>query len=260
MTVFVTWLVCSYLCLDRRRISWSSKKLIINWLYLSALTRMFAFLSQLRWKYKCHSDAIIFPPSNNEVNIYFSVTVVLKQRERRNAWQIIRSMPFVILKAWVVVTFQCVLAARHRLFLQTKGRNHNGRLPPLVSSYLGRIPSNAYFLPSLWIQSTAALRVPRFPLIPSSSHALSLRLSFSPDVPRRRYDFLLRLQIYKVDHITAGSFVSFVMKSSSFNILSCFAFRPKRAVSVSFFFCFPDKCNILHDNGINMTFKWQYIA
>jgi len=74
-----------------------------------------------------------------------------------------------------------------------------------------------------------------FPLSPRSSHALSLRPSFSPDVPHRRYDFLLRLQIYKVDHVTAGSFVSFVAKSSSFNILSCFAFRPKRAVSVSLF-------------------------
>jgi len=47
--------------------------------------------------------------------------------------------------------------------------------------------------------------------------------------------FLLRLQIYKVDHVTTGSFVSFVVKSSSFNILSCFAFRSKRAVSVSLF-------------------------
>lgn len=47
---------------------------------------------------------------------------------------------------------------RQRLFLQTKGRNRNGRLPPLVSSYLGRIPSNAYFLSSLWIHSTRALR------------------------------------------------------------------------------------------------------
>ena len=79
------------------------------------------------------------------------------------------------------------------------------------------------------------LRASISPPVSSSSRALSLRLSFSSDVPRRRYDFLLRLQIYKVDHVTAGSFVSFVVKSSSFNILSCFAFRPKRAVSVSLF-------------------------
>jgi len=55
---------------------------------------------------------------------------------------------------------------------------------------------------------------------PLSSRPLTL--SLSPDVPRRCYDFLLRLQIYKVDHVITGSFVSFVVKSSSFNILSCF--------------------------------------
>lgn len=90
-----------------------------------------------------------------------------------------------------------------------------------------------------------------FPQSPPSSHALSLQLSFSPDVPRRRYDFLLRLQIYKVDHITAGSFVSFVVKSSSFNILSCFAFSTKTSCVRSFVF----QTNATFLLMVNVTFK-----
>lgn len=61
-----------------------------------------------------------------------------------------------------------------------------------------------------------------------SSFRLST-LSFS-----HRYDFFLWLQIYEVD-VTAGSFVSLVMTSRSFNILSCLELNATETSCVRFF-------------------------
>jgi len=116
------------------------------------------------------------------------------------------------------------------LFLRTGGRNRNGRLPPLVSFYLGR-NSIERLLPAeplniIYRGAPRSLSLPLFSLPRASSSPLCRRGALF--LSRRRITILplslslslLQLQIYKVGRVTAGSFVSLVMKSGTFNILS----------------------------------------